>query len=134
MFQETKGGKGLAYIEDSIDTSIWRLGDYIEKHEGGLITAIRNDTGNTMDNRMTINRKQKCEEKQLYGRFKRRNLDLTKKENLTRETESLLIAAQNNAVGTTHIKARIDEPQQNSKCRRWQRWHKWMQQISAEGI
>ena len=29
------------------------------KHEGGLITAMRNDTGNRMANRMTINRKQK---------------------------------------------------------------------------
>ena len=34
-----------------------------------------------------------------------------------RETESLLIATQNNAMGTNHIKARIDKTQQNSKCR-----------------
>ena len=34
-----------------------------------------------------------------------------------RETESLLIAAQNNATGTNHIKARIDKIQQNSRCR-----------------
>ena len=53
-----EGGRGLASIEDSIDASI-RLEDYIEKHEGGLITAIRNDTDSTMDNRMTITRKQK---------------------------------------------------------------------------
>ena len=45
--------------------------DYIQKHDGGLITDIRNDADNTMDNRMTITRKQKCEGKQLYGRFKR---------------------------------------------------------------
>ena len=37
---------------------------------GGLITAIGNNTDNTMDNRMTITRKQKWEEKQLYGHFK----------------------------------------------------------------
>ena len=29
-----------------------QLEDYIENHEGGLITAIKNNTGNTMDNRM----------------------------------------------------------------------------------
>ncbi len=40
-----------------------------------------------------------------------------KKGNLKRETESLLIAAQNNAIRTKHIKARIDKTQQNSKCR-----------------
>ncbi len=32
------------------------------------------------------------------------------------ETESLLIAAQNNAIRTNHTKARIDKTQQNSKC------------------
>ena len=53
-----EGGRGLASIEDSIDASI-RLEDYIEKHEGGLITAIKNDTDNTMANRMTITKKQK---------------------------------------------------------------------------
>ena len=34
-----------------------------------------------------------------------------------RETESLLIATQNNAIRTNHIKARIDKTQQNSRCR-----------------
>ena len=50
------GRRGHASIEDSVDASIKRLEDYIEKHEQGLITAIRNDIDNTMENRMTINR------------------------------------------------------------------------------
>ena len=33
------------------------------------------------------------------------------------ETKSLLIAAQNNAIRTNHIKARIDKTQPNSRCR-----------------
>ena len=66
-----EGGRGLASIEDSIDTSKQRLEDDIEKYERGLITAIRNNTDNTIDNRMTKIRKQKWEGKQLYGRFKR---------------------------------------------------------------
>ena len=52
-----EGGRGLASTEDSLDASIQRLEDYIEKHEGGLITAIKNDTENTMTNSMTITRK-----------------------------------------------------------------------------
>ena len=40
-----------------------------------------------------------------------------RKGNLKRETESLLIAAQDNAIRTNHIKARIDKTQQNSKCK-----------------
>ena len=51
-------GRGLASIEDSVDVSIQRLEDYIEKHERGLITAIRNDTDNTIDDIMTATRKQ----------------------------------------------------------------------------
>ena len=96
-----------------------------KKHEGGLITATRHETENTMNNRMTITRKQKWEGKQLYGRFKRLINDIShdktwtwlRKGNFKRETESLLIAAQNNAIRTNHIKARIDKTQQNSKCR-----------------
>ena len=56
-------GRGLAKTEVCIDVSIRRLEDYIEKREGGLITAIGNDTDNTMDNRMIITGKQKWEEK-----------------------------------------------------------------------
>ena len=115
-----EGGRGLANIEGSVDVSIQRLEDYIQKHEGGLITATRNDTNNTMDNRMTITRKQKWEGKQLYGRFKRliNNISHDKtwiwlrKGNFKRETESLLIAAQDNAVRTNHIKTRIDKTRQ----------------------
>ena len=74
---------------------------------------------------MTITRKQKWEEKQLYGGFKRliKNIPHDKtwtwqrKGNFKRETESLLMAAQNNAIRTNHIKARIAKTQQNSKCR-----------------
>ena len=53
-----EGGRRLAMIENSVDASINRLKDYIEKHGGGLITAIRNDTDNTIENRMTKTRKQ----------------------------------------------------------------------------
>ena len=78
-----------------------------------------------MNNRMTITRKQKWEGKQLYGRFKRQINNIShdktwtwqRKGNFKRETESLLIAAEDNAIRTNHTKARIDKTQQNSKCR-----------------
>ena len=74
---------------------------------------------------MTTTRKQKLEEKQLYGRFKllinnishQETWTWLRKETLKRETESLLIAAQDNAIRTNHIKARMDKTQQYSKCR-----------------
>ena len=120
-----EGGRGLDSIEDSVDTSIQRLEDYIEKRERGLITVIRNNTDNTIDNRMTKTRKQKWEEKQLHGRFKwlinnishDKTWTWLRKGNFKRKTESLPMAAQNSAIRTNHIKATIDKPQQNSKCR-----------------
>ena len=60
-----EGGRGLVSIDNSVDASIQRLEEYLQQHGGGLITAIRNNTDNTMDNRMTITRKQKWEAKQL---------------------------------------------------------------------
>ena len=77
-----EGGRGLASIEDSVCASIQRLEDYIEKHEGGLITAIKNNTDNTMTNRITITRKQEWEEKQFYGRFKRLINNISREKNL----------------------------------------------------
>ena len=96
-----------------------------EKHERGLITTTRNDTDNTIGERMITTRKQKWEGKQLYGRFKRliNNISHQKtwvwlrKGNLKRETEFFRIVEQDNAIRTNHIKARIDKTQQNSKCR-----------------
>ena len=74
---------------------------------------------------MTITRKQKWEGNELYGHFKRLMNNIShdntwtwlRKGNFKRETESLLMAAQNSAIRTNHIKARIDKTQQNSKCR-----------------
>ena len=40
-----------------------------------------------------------------------------RKGNFKRQTEYLLIAAQNNAIRANHIKARIDKTQQNCKYR-----------------
>ena len=108
-----EGGWGLDRIEDSVGASIQRLKDYIEKHERGLITIIRNYTDNTKANRKTITRKQKWEEKPLNGHFKRLINNISHDKTLT-EKMNLLIAAQNNAVRNNHIKARIDK---TTKCR-----------------
>ena len=48
-----EGRRGFASIEDTVDALIQWLEDYIETHERGLNTNIRNDTDNTIDERMT---------------------------------------------------------------------------------
>ena len=108
-----------------MDTSIQLLEDYIGKRGGRLITVTRNNINDTRTSGTKIARKQKLEEKQIYGRFRRLTSNILhekmctwlRKENLKRETESLLIAAQNNTMKTNHIKARIHKTQQNSRYR-----------------
>ena len=121
MYQEKREEEDLLASKAALTH---RYNDYIEKHERGLITAIRNNPDNTTHNRMTKTRKQKWEGKQLLMHFKRlikgishyKTCTWLRKGNFKRETESLLMAAQNSAIRTNHIKARIDKMQQNSKC------------------
>ena len=54
-----EGGKGVAIIKDSVDSSIQRLEDYIEKGGGRLITATKNNNDDTRTSKPEINRKQK---------------------------------------------------------------------------
>ena len=85
----------------------------------------RNNTENIMISRTTITRKQKWEEKQLPEYFKQETGEMPhektktwqRKDNPKRESESLLIAAQNNAIQANYVKAKIDKMQQNSKGR-----------------
>ena len=76
------GGKGLASIKDCVDASIQRLKYYIEKYGGRLITATRNHTDNASIKWTKIIRKQKWEEKQTSGHFKRQTNEITQEKNL----------------------------------------------------
>ena len=74
---------------------------------------------------MERSRKQKWEEKQLYGRFKRLTSDIShektwmwlRKGILKRKTEAFQIAAQNSAIGINQVKETIDKTHQNSRYR-----------------
>ena len=76
-------GRRLSTIEVSVDASIQRLEGYMEKRRGRLITATRNNTNDTRTSRKTITRKQKWEEKQLYGGFKRLTSDISQEKTWT---------------------------------------------------
>ena len=115
LYVSRKGGRGFASIYG--DASIKRLEIYIEKCGERMITATRNNTDNPKTYRTTITRKQRWKEKQFYERFKRLINNISHKKtrtwlrkgNLKRETEYLLIAAQNNAIRTNLIKARCGD-------------------------
>ena len=107
---------------------VWYSGPFLKwtrEELKQMITATRNNTDDTRIYRTGITRKQNREEKQFYGHFKRLTRDIwyekmwtwLRKQNLIKETESLQKEAQNNAIRTNHIEARLDKTQQNSRCR-----------------
>ena len=65
-----EGEKELTSVEDSVDASIQGLEGYIKNSKEILITAANNSTDTIRTNRIK-SKKQKLEEKQLNGYFKR---------------------------------------------------------------
>ena len=120
-----EGGRGLTTNEYSVDASIQQLEDYLEKHGERLITATGDNNNNTRINITKLTRTEKWEEKQLYGFLKRQVSEISyektrtwlRKGKLTRETESILTEALNNAIRTNYIETKIYKIQQNTKCR-----------------
>ena len=90
--------------------------DYVKKSKGRLFTTAYNSKIN-MERKSIRTWKQTERKKQLYGYFKRQTIRLhairygqgKEKLNLMRETEPLLTSAQNNAIRTNHVKAKIDD-------------------------
>ena len=105
------------------------LEENTKKRKERLFTAATNNNINKnnlrTNNKTTKSRKRKWQEKQLYGYYKRQTEKiahkmtriLLRKRIFMRKTESLLIAAQNNALRANYINAKIDNIQQNWKCR-----------------
>ena len=117
MYQEKKEEKDLPASKTALT----------HPHDDSKITQknTNEDWLRPSETILTKTKKQKWEGKQLHGRFKRliNNISHDKtwtwlrKGNFKRETEYILMAAQNSAIRTNHIKVRIDKTQQNSKCR-----------------
>ena len=73
-------------ILNAYTKKVWKLivcPSYIAKRKGGLITVIRNNTDNTTIYWTKMIRKQKWEEKQLEGRFKRQTNGISCEESWT---------------------------------------------------
>ena len=91
------------------------LGDYNEKSKEKLITATRNNTGSIMT-RKQHRLGDKMGRKTTVWIFQainwrnrtREDLDMVTKEKSSRKIDSLLIAAENKAINTNYIKAKID--------------------------
>ena len=126
LYESRKVGRVLASVEDCIDALMQRLEDCIKKGKERLIKVANNSISIiSIGRKTTKTKKQKWEEKQLYGYFKQQPDEIARKKIwiwqrkriLKRETEPLLISVQNNAIRINFDEVKIDCTQQNSKCR-----------------
>ena len=127
-----EGGRGLMSAEDTVNLATIGLKRYVRESEEKLLVAARGDTEdeqleteNEFKRRNRQERKTNWKEKVMHGQFLRQTEDVADKDqwlwlkdgSLKRETETLIMAAQEQALRTNLVKAKIDKTQQDSKCR-----------------
>ena len=126
-----EGGRGFFSVEDTVETSKIGLERYVqESKERLLIAAKRSDmkvkeTVKERKDRRTKECKERWKEKVLYGQFIQQIQEIAGEERwkwfkysgIKKETETLILAAQEQVIRMNLIKAKIDKTQEDSKCR-----------------
>ena len=128
-----EGGRGLISVEDTVEQAVVDLESYVKNSTESLLVAARKVNGDFGDVESTAEVKQRKKEarkknwrqKKLHGKFVSSTDDITgadrwtwiQKGTLKRQTESLIMAAQEQALRTNVVKAKIDRTQSDSKCR-----------------
>jgi predicted RNA-binding protein with RPS1 domain len=137
MSLEGKEDEDLTQIEAAYITETTKLAEYIDGSEDPLLQVVRAHQQNvnvslrrTGDKREKKNTKEKWEKKKMHGQFPR-SLDdmLVDREQTYRwlkfgdikgETESLIVVAQDQALGTNYFKIKNTE-RRNQKQMFWRR-------------
>ena len=126
---EKVGGRGLIPTEDCVELAISGLEVYVHGSEERLIQAARGNKIHGLEAASVLKRSKKekrfadWEKKALHGQYLRQ----TKEEVISvvvgfrmetgRETESLIVAAQNQSIRTNLVKAKNAKCQRDSLCR-----------------
>ena len=125
-------GRGLIGLQDTVDTAILRLINYVRNSKERLLIAtctIEEDEDREMPReykkRKNNERKKHRAQKQLHAQFIRQTMSKASEDQwgwlrngcLKRTTEALMMAAQRQAIRTNNIKAKIDKTQKYNKCR-----------------
>ena len=126
-----EGGRGLISTEDCVELAIRGLEVYVHGSEERLIQAAKGDKIDGLETASISKRSKKekrledWEEKALHRRYLRQTKQARSDQcwarlqngDLKRETESLIVAAQNQSIRTNLVKAKIDKTQGDSLCR-----------------
>ena len=130
ILRKERGG-GLIPIEDCVELAIRGLEVYAHRSEERLIQAARGDRIHGLEAASVLKKSKKekgledLEEKVLHGQYLRQTKEVRSDQcwawlqnrDLRRETEILIVAAQNQSIRTNLVKAKIDKSQRDSLCR-----------------
>ena len=122
-----EGGRGLISIEDCVEIAIRGLEVYVHGSEGRLIQVARGEKIDGLEAAGVLKRSKKeksledWEEKVLHGQYLRQTKEVRSDQfwawfengDLKRETESLIVAAQNQSIRTNLVKGKIDKSQRD---------------------
>ena len=151
-FSRKEGGRGLITFEDTVKLAILGPERYVLASEEALLIAARRVDGDYEQHLGMIERMKGFKErrrnersnvlkqKKLQGQFFNQIEDVTGEEtwlwlregSIKRETESLIMATQEQAIRTNTIKAKIDKTQAESKCRLCGKVDETVRQIVCE--
>ena len=126
-----EGGRGLLNVEDVINIAVIGLERYVCNSNERLLTAARaaNEYEGDSEAEYKLRRKnERCQawkEKTLHRQFVRQTENeagsdrwsCLRNTGIKRGAESMIMAAQEQAIRTNVIKAKIDKTQEESKCR-----------------
>ena len=125
------GGRGLIAIEDCAELAVRSLEVDVHGSDERLLQAARGDREDGLEAASVLkkakkeNRLQDLEEKALHGQYLRQTKEvrneqswvLLQNRDLKRETESLIVTAQNRSIRTNLVKTKIDKSQKDTLCR-----------------
>ena len=126
------GGRGLISIEDCVELAIRGLEVYVHGSEERLIQTARGskidglEAASALKRPKNEKRLEDWEEKVLHSQYLRQTKEVRSDQywawlqngDLKRETESLIVAAQNQSIRTNLVKGRIDKSQGDSLLKR----------------
>ena len=126
-----EGAEGLISIENCVELAIRGLKVYVHGNEERLILTAIGDKVDGLEAASVLKRSKKekrledWEKNVLHGQYLRQTKEVRSDQcwawlqngDLKRETESLIVAAQNQSIRTNLVKAKIDKSQRDSLFR-----------------
>ena len=119
-------------IEDCVELAVRSLEVYFHGSEERLLQAARGDREDGLEPASVLKKAKKekrlqdWEEKALHGQYLRQTKEVRSEQSwiwlqngdLKRETESLIVASQNQSIRTNLVKAKIDKSQKDTLRRK----------------